>query len=106
MAAIGDINLTENPKNTYEVSSNSTLNLLESIRIHSPNTIFLSPTDKIYGNNFVPFKENMKFNPTIYEAAKISQEYLTKIYSETYGVRSAIIRCGNYFWDMILTLIE
>lgn len=100
MAAIGDINLTrENPKNTYEVSSNSTLNLLESIRIHSPNTIFLShTTDKIYGNNFVPFKENMKFNPThIYEAAKISQEYLTKIYSETYGVRSAIIRCGNYF---------
>ena len=32
MAAIGDINLTPKPKNTYEVSSNSTLNLLESIR--------------------------------------------------------------------------
>lgn len=100
MAAIGDINLTrENPKNTYEVSSNSTLNLLESIRIHSPNTIFLShTTDKIYSNNLVPFKENMKFNPThIYEAGKVSQEYLTKIYSKTYGIRSAIIRCGNYF---------
>jgi len=100
MAAIGDISLTrENPKYTYEVSSNSTLNLLESIRLHSPNTLFLShTTDKVYGNNIVPFKEDMKLNPShIYEAAKISQEYLTKIYAETYGVRSAIIRCGNYF---------
>ena len=100
MAAVGDITLTrENPKYTYEVSSNSTLNLLESIRLHSPNTLFLShTTDKIYGKNDVPFTEEMKFNPShIYEAAKISQEYLTKIYAETYGVRSAIIRCGNYF---------
>ena len=100
MAAVGDITLTkENPKYTYEASSNSTLNLLESIRLHSQNTLFLShTTDKVYGNNIVPFKEDMKLNPShIYEAAKISQEYLTKIYAETYGVRSAIIRCGNYF---------
>ena len=100
MAAVGDITLArENPKKTYEISSNTTLNFLESIRLHSQNTLFLSHTsDKIYGDNIVPFKEDMKFNPShIYEAAKISQEYLTKIYAESYGVRSAIIRCGNYF---------
>lgn len=100
MAAVGDITVAkDNPKYTYETSSNSTLNLLEAIRLHCPNSLFLShTTDKVYGNNITPFDEQMKFDPShIYSAAKVSQEHLTKIYAESYGVRAATIRCGNYF---------
>ena len=100
MAAVGDITVArDNPKYTYEASSNSTLNLLEAIRLHCPNSLFLShTTDKVYGNNITPFDEQMKFDPShIYSAAKVSQEHLTKIYAESYGVRAATIRCGNYF---------
>ena len=90
MAAVGDITVArDNPKYTYETSSNSTLNLLEAIRLHCPNSLFLShTTDKVYGNNITPFDEQMKFDPShIYSAAKVSQEHLTRIYAESYGVR-------------------
>lgn len=100
MAAVGDVTVAKNnPKYTYEVSSNGTLNILEAIRVHSPDTLFLShTTDKVYSGNAVPFNEEMLFDPNhIYEAAKVSQEYLTKIYSESYGIRAATMRCGNYF---------
>lgn len=100
MAAIGDITIAQNePKLTYEVSSNGTLNFLEAVRLYSPDTQFLShTTDKVYSGNLTPFREDMLFNPThIYEAAKVSQEYLTRIYAQSYGVRAVTIRCGNYF---------
>ncbi|MGI9204138.1 MAG: NAD-dependent epimerase/dehydratase family protein [Woeseiaceae bacterium] len=100
LAAVGDVTVAiDNPKSTYEVSSNGTLNLLEAIRKESPDTFFIShTTDKVYSGNAVPFREEMFFNPThIYEAAKVSQEYLTSIYAKSYGVRAVTIRCGNYF---------
>ena len=40
----------------------------------------------------------MLFNPNfIFDAAKISKEYLTKIYSKSYNVKGVTIRSGSYF---------
>ena len=49
MAAMVKFQFKNNPRHTFELGSNGTLNLLEAIRIHSPNTLFLCHTDhKIY----------------------------------------------------------
>ena len=100
LAAIGDVTEAfHRPKLTYEVSSNGTLNLLEALKQTSPHTLFVShTTDKVYSGNSVPFNEQMWFNPShIYEAGKVSQEYLTRIYAKSYGLKAITIRCGNYF---------
>lgn len=100
LAAVSRVSIAKNnPKHTYELASNGTLNLLEAIRIHSPNTIFICHTEhKIYKGNEVPFNEEMLFNPEfIFDAAKISKEYLTKIYSQSYGVKGVTLRCGTHF---------
>jgi CDP-glucose 4,6-dehydratase len=100
MAAVSRVSIAKNnPKHTYELASNGTLNLLEAIRLHSPHTLFISHTsDKVYSGNNVPFHENMLFNPNfIFDAAKISQEYLTKIYAKSYKVRAVSIRSCGYF---------
>ncbi len=100
MAAVSRVSTaSDNPRHTYELASNGTLNLLEAIRLCSPQTLFISHTDhKIYSGNKVPFKEEMLFDPDfIFTAAKISQEYLTKIYSQSYDVKAVTIRGGSYF---------
>ena len=100
LAAIGDVTVAfDDPKNTFQISSNATLNLLEAIRNESPNTLFVShTTDKVYSGNPVPFHEGMNLNPEhIYEVAKISQEFLTKIYAKSYNIKTVTLRCGNYF---------
>ncbi len=100
MAAVSRVHVAKNnPKHTYELASNGTLNLLEAIRLHSPGTIFICHTDhKFYSGNNIPFNEDMLFNPNfIFDAAKISKEYLTKIYSKSYKVKGITIRSGSYF---------
>ena len=100
MAAVGDVTVANNlPRTTFETSANSTINFLEALRLHSPDTLFLShTTDKVYSGNPAPFGEDMLFNPLhIYEVAKVSQELLTRSYAKHYGTKAITIRCGNYF---------
>lgn len=100
MAAVGDVTVSQKlPKDTFETSANSTLNILESLRLSSPQTLFLShTTDKVYSGHQPPFLEDMCLNPShIYELAKVTQEHLTRCYAEQYGLKTLTIRCGNYF---------
>jgi CDP-glucose 4,6-dehydratase len=100
MAAVGDVTVANRlPKTTFETSATSTVNFLEALRLHSPDTLFLShTTDKVYGGNPTPFCEDMRFNPVhIYEVAKVSQELLTRSYAQHYGTKAVTVRCGNYF---------
>tara|TARA_Y100000589_G_C27178957_1_gene639908 strand:+ start:221 stop:1231 length:1011 start_codon:yes stop_codon:yes gene_type:complete len=100
MAAVSRVSVAKNnPKDTYELASNGTLNILEAIRLHSPKTIFICHTEhKIYSGNTPPFNEDMLFNPEfMFVAAKISKEYLTKIYSKSYGIKGVTVRGGTYF---------
>lgn len=100
MAAVGDVNVANSlPLTTFETSANSTINLLEALRVHSPDTLFLShTTDKVYSGNPTPFSEDMPFDPMhIYEVAKVSQELVSRSYARNYGLKTITIRCGNYF---------
>jgi len=100
MAAIGDVNTgLEKPHLTFQTSVTSTLNLLESVRLHRPETLFIAhTTDKVYSGNPVPFTEDMPLMPNhIYEVGKVSKEHLTRVYASTYGLSAVTIRCGNYF---------
>lgn len=100
LAAVGDVSVAFNePRFTYETSANGTLNLLESIRVSSPETFFIShTTDKVYSGNPLPFVEDMSLRPShIYEAGKIAQEHLTEIYAQSYDIKAVTVRCGNYF---------
>lgn len=100
MAAIGDVGIcARNPALAFNTSATSTLNLLEALRQHRPETLFLShTTDKVYSGNPTPFTEDMPLKPShIYEAAKIAQENLTTVYAQQYGLKTVTIRCGNYF---------
>ena len=74
MAAVSRVSVAKNnPRHTFELGANGTLNLLEAIRLHSPNTIFICHTEhKIYSGNRIPFNEEMLFNPNfIFDVAKI-----------------------------------
>ncbi len=100
MAAVGDVTVANSlPRTTFETSARSTINFLEALRLHSPDTLFLShTTDKVYSGNPTPFREDMPFDPLhIYEVAKVSQELLTRSYAKHYGSKTITIRCGNYF---------
>lgn len=100
MAAIGDVTVSQKlPKTTFETSANSTLNILEVLRLSSPETLFLShTTDKVYSGHQPPFFEDMPLLPShIYELAKVTQEHLTSCYATQYGLKTLTVRCGNYF---------
>lgn len=99
-AAVGDVTVASQlPRTTFETSANSTINFLEALRRHAAETLFLShTTDKVYGDNPTPYREDMLFDPVhIYEVAKVTQELLTRSYARNYGIRAITIRCGNYF---------
>lgn len=100
LAAVGDVTIcAQNPPLAFDASAITTLNLLEALRNHSPETLFLShTTDKVYSGNPIPFTESMPLRPShIYEVSKVAQEHLTKCYAEQYGLKTITIRCGNYF---------
>lgn len=100
LAAVGDVTLAaQNPALTFVTSARSTLNLLEALRLSSPETLFIShTTDKVYSGNPVPFMEDMPLTPShIYEVAKVAQEHLTATYAKQYGLKTVTVRCGNYF---------
>jgi CDP-glucose 4,6-dehydratase len=100
LAAVGDVNLAaQNPRLAFETSAATTLNLLEAVRLESPQTLFLShTTDKVYSGNATPFREDMPLMPShIYEVAKVTQEHLTRCYATQYGLKTLTVRCGNYF---------
>ncbi|PZQ49202.1 MAG: hypothetical protein DI556_11670 [Rhodovulum sulfidophilum] len=100
MAAVGDVTVASRlPRTTFETSANSTIHFLEALRLHAPETLFLShTTDKVYSGNPTPFSEDMLFDPGhIYEVAKVTQELLTRSYAWNYGIKAITIRCGNYF---------
>lgn len=89
----------DNPLATFSTSAMSTATLLEAVRLNSPHTLFIShSTDKVYGGNIAPFREDMLFRPHhIYEVAKVAQEHLTASYASQYGLKTVTVRCGNYF---------
>jgi len=89
----------KNPQLTADVNIKGCINLLESVRKHSPNsTVLLVGSSEEYG--FIgdkPVNEKDISKPqNIYAVSKYSQEMLGQIYHKAYGLKTIMTRSFNH----------
>ncbi|OYV24582.1 MAG: hypothetical protein B7W99_01555 [Rhodospirillales bacterium 20-58-10] len=100
LASMVDVNAAlREPAAALRASIESTINLLEQIRLHQPNTLMIvASSDKAYGTQPTPFQEDKPLEPKHpYEIAKATQDLITQSYGRLFNLNVAITRCGNYF---------
>ena len=103
LAATFDFESYKKPFETYNVNSNGTLNILESIKnINSVKTIILVTSDKCYQNNFSTkgFKEEDKLGgEDPYSGSKACAEIIANTYYKSFfskkNIGVATARAGN-----------
>ncbi|HLC88863.1 MAG TPA: NAD(P)-dependent oxidoreductase [Candidatus Nanoarchaeia archaeon] len=96
--------MLKNPRETIANNIDSTLNLLEDIRLNNPSCllVFLS-SEKVYGNttgNFTDIsidEENSTIPVDPYGSSKLISELLIKSYQSNYNLNYIILRAGNIF---------
>ena len=95
----------DRPKLFFSENINSTLTLYDSIsnlvklkKISSPKIIHIS-TDEVYGSNKTGLSnENSKiFTSSPYSASKAASENIAQSYSETYSLKTCILRISNNY---------
>ena len=92
-----------NPKDTFEINFNGTLNLLEVVKqLELKCSVIIVTTDKVYYNEEqnIPFKENDKLGgKDPYSASKATSEILIDSYLKSFFIDSKIkiasVRAGN-----------
>jgi nucleoside-diphosphate-sugar epimerase len=87
----------EKPHFFYYNNFNTTLNALELCRVRKARFIFIS--SYVYGNTqYLPIDELHPINsPNVYTHTKIVNEQLCKQYSDTFDLRTTIIRPFNLY---------
>ena len=88
----------------YFVKNNvvSTSNLLNSLRMYSPNArVVCISTDEVYGHLAIddePFTESSPLNPrSPYSASKASADLVSLSYNHTFGMDVVVTRCCNNY---------
>jgi len=105
----------EIPWEDFCVNAQGTVNLLEAVRLHAPDAIFvLVSTNKVYGSLEVEcvekefrfelpeklrrgFDESFSIDRTLHSpfgAAKAAADLMTQEYGRYYGLKTACFRCG------------
>ncbi|HLC80511.1 MAG TPA: NAD(P)-dependent oxidoreductase [Candidatus Nanoarchaeia archaeon] len=101
LANVLNINeIIKNPTHAIRNNLESTLYLLEDIRLHNPQCLLVfSSSEKAYGRPaFSMVKEIERPSPVDpYGASKLMCEIAIQSYSHTYGIQYVIIRSGNVF---------
>ena len=85
----------ENPFAYIENNIMAYLNILELSKKFNIKNIIYASSSSVYGKgNKVPFKENLKTNKplTIYSATKITDEYISYVYSNLYSMNFVGLR--------------
>jgi GDP-4-dehydro-6-deoxy-D-mannose reductase len=90
-----------NPVLSFQNNTNIFLNLVESVRkLNLPVRILSVGSSEEYGNvnsEHLPLHENLPSDPiSPYAVARVSQELLSKIYSQGYGVDIVMTRSFNH----------
>lgn len=101
LANVLNINeIIKNPTDAIRNNLESTLYLLEDIRLHNLQCLLVfSSSEKVYGRPEVSIvKETERTSPVDpYGASKLMCETAIQSYSHTYGIQYVIIRSGNVF---------
>lgn len=118
LAAVSSVGYSFNhPFETLRFNFNSTLNIIEAVRLGSPQTsLFNAVSSESYGNiqgDQLPINENMPFAPeSPYGVSKVSSYYLIKNFRKVYGLRfvngilfnhESVLRKSNFVTKKILS---
>lgn len=98
-AAFPDVKLSaEMTKDVFRDNVTATFNVLESCRKSDVEKVVFASTSTVYGIAPTPTPEKYPCNPiSNYAATKVAGEALVRAYSETYGIKSVILRMANIF---------
>lgn len=100
-AIVNVVDTVNDPVVSNKINIDSTLNLLESLKLHSPKLkkfVFASSA-AVYGNNLkLPNKVGENVNPlSPYALQKYAGEQYTKIYKELYNLPTVSLRFFNVY---------
>jgi CDP-glucose 4,6-dehydratase len=87
------------PVGTLRANVTGTWNVLEACRLTGKSNVVVASSDKAYGANpSLPYLETHPLQGRYpYDVSKSCADLITQMYSATYGLKTAIARCGNLF---------
>jgi UDP-glucose 4-epimerase len=98
-AALRITQCAEDPVRAIKVMVDGTLNVLESAVRHRVTKVLIASSASVYGEpSRLPMYESDAFNNrTVYGAAKIANEQMSRAYAEMYGLRYLALRPFNVY---------
>jgi CDP-glucose 4,6-dehydratase len=87
------------PVGTLRANVMGTWNVLEACRLTGKSNVVVASSDKAYGaSETLPYLETHPLQGRYpYDVSKSCADLVTQMYAATYGLRTAIARCGNLF---------
>lgn len=87
------------PVGTLRANVEGTWNVLEACRLTGKSNVVVASSDKAYGANpNLPYLESHPLHGRYpYDVSKSCADLITQMYAATYGLKTAIARCGNLF---------
>ncbi|HEX5235983.1 MAG TPA: NAD-dependent epimerase/dehydratase family protein [Silvibacterium sp.] len=87
------------PVGTLRANVMGTWNVLEACRLTGKSNVVVASSDKAYGvTEDLPYLETHPLQGRYpYDVSKSCADLVTQMYSATYGLKTAIARCGNLF---------
>jgi CDP-glucose 4,6-dehydratase len=87
------------PVGTLRANVMGTWNVMEACRLAGNSNVVVASSDKAYGaSDNLPYRETHPLQGRYpYDVSKSCTDLVAQMYAATYGVRTAIARCGNLF---------
>ena len=89
---------SDNPGKTFDINVTGTVSVLEACRKADVRSFVLASSSAVYGTAKTPTPETSPCFPiSNYGASKLAAEAYACAYSETYGIRTTVLRYANIF---------
>lgn len=87
------------PVGTLRANVMGTWNVMEACRLAGTSNVVVASSDKAYGaSEHLPYRETDPLQGRYpYDVSKSCTDLVAQMYHATYGVKTAIARCGNLF---------